>query len=152
MINISLGWVAVIAPWFCLRLLSCGPGFESHIFTFFNLYYWNCIEKIMKIIKKRPGLAHFFKKKLLDRFGQYGTHSTIYNRAPCLKRCMCPPLGLDRKYVFGVVDQCLSISEPNHRVHFTKQGYFSFYRSPRIEHRKYFSYQGYIDIKVEASN
>ena len=34
---------------------------------FFNLYYWNCIEKITKINKTRPGLAHFlflFKKSI----------------------------------------------------------------------------------------
>ena len=51
--------VAAIAPWFRLRLPSCGPGFESqaHHLCFFN--YWNCNEKITKINKKRPGLAHF---------------------------------------------------------------------------------------------
>ena len=30
-------WVAAIAPWFCLRLPSCGPGFESqahHLYFF----------------------------------------------------------------------------------------------------------------------
>ena len=31
--------------------------------VFLNLYYWNCIEKITKINKKRLGLAHFFLKK-----------------------------------------------------------------------------------------
>ena len=32
-------WVAVIAPWFRLRLPSCGPGFEykHSIYAFFNL-------------------------------------------------------------------------------------------------------------------
>ena len=32
---------AAIAPWFCLYLPSCGPGFESqaHHLCFFNLYY-----------------------------------------------------------------------------------------------------------------
>ena len=62
--------VAAIAPWFRLRLPSCGPGFKSqaHHLRFFNLYYWNCIEKITKITKinkKRPGLAHFLKKLIL---------------------------------------------------------------------------------------
>ena len=49
-----------IAPWFCLRLPSCGRGFKSqaHHLSFFNLYYWNCNEKRTKINKKRPGLAH----------------------------------------------------------------------------------------------
>ena len=32
------------------------------IYAFFNLYYWNWNEKRTKINKKRPGLAHFFKK------------------------------------------------------------------------------------------
>ena len=52
--------MAAIAPWFCLRLPSCGRGFKSqaHHLNFFNLYYWNCNEKRTKINKKRPGLAH----------------------------------------------------------------------------------------------
>ena len=51
--------VADIALWFRLRLPSCGPGFESqaHHLRFFNLYYWNCNEKITKINKKRPSVA-----------------------------------------------------------------------------------------------
>ena len=55
--------MATIAPWFCLRLPFYGPEFESqaHHLGFFILYYWNCIEKITKINKKRPGLAHFLK-------------------------------------------------------------------------------------------
>ena len=59
--------VAAIAPWFHLRLPSCGPGFESqaHHLCFFSI----CIEILMrkerKINKKRPGLAHFFQKKYL---------------------------------------------------------------------------------------
>ena len=54
--------VATIAPWFRLHLPSCSPGLNPKhtIYAFFNLYYWNCIEKITKINKKRPGLAHFF--------------------------------------------------------------------------------------------
>ena len=46
--------VADIAPWFCLRLPSCGPGFESltHHLHFFNLYVWNCYEKRTKINKR----------------------------------------------------------------------------------------------------
>ena len=58
--------MAAIAPWFHLRLPFCGPGFESqaHHLSFFNLHYWNCIEKMAKINKKRPGLAHVFNNKL----------------------------------------------------------------------------------------
>ena len=35
--------VAAIAPWFCLRLLSCGLGSnpKQTIYGFFNLYCWN---------------------------------------------------------------------------------------------------------------
>ena len=38
--KIHLKWMAAIAPWFCLRLPSCGPVFESqaHHLRFFNLY------------------------------------------------------------------------------------------------------------------
>ena len=63
MFNIRQPWVAAIAPWFCLRLPSCGPGFESqaHHLCFFNLYYWNCNEKIMKINKKEAGIGPFLK-------------------------------------------------------------------------------------------
>ena len=59
----SKPWVAAIAPWFRLRLPSCGPGFDPKhtIYAFFN--YWNCNEKITKINKKRPGLAHLKKTK-----------------------------------------------------------------------------------------
>ena len=38
------------------------PSTPSTLFLY--LYYWNCNEKITKINKKRPGLAHFFKKKV----------------------------------------------------------------------------------------
>ena len=59
--------MAAIAPWFRLHLPSCGPGFESqaHHLCFFNLY-WNC-KKRSKINKKRPGLAHFFKNRVICR-------------------------------------------------------------------------------------
>ena len=44
---------------------TAAPGsYPKHtIYAFFNLYYWNCIQKTTKINKKRPGLAHFFKKR-----------------------------------------------------------------------------------------
>ena len=53
--------VAAIAPWFRLRLPSCGPGSNPKltIYAFFNLY-WNC-KKRTKINKKRPRMAHFLK-------------------------------------------------------------------------------------------
>ena len=37
-----------------------GSNPKHTIYAFFNLYYWNCIKKITKVNKKRPGLAHFF--------------------------------------------------------------------------------------------
>ena len=59
---ITFGWPPYIAPWFRLRQPSCGPGSNPKhtIYTFFNLFYWNCNEKITKINKKRIG--PFFKK------------------------------------------------------------------------------------------
>ena len=51
--------VAAIAPWFRLRLPSCGP--KHTIYAFFNLYR-NCNEKRMKINKKEAGMWPFFKK------------------------------------------------------------------------------------------
>ena len=62
--------VAAIAPWFRLCLPSCGPRVRipsTPSMLFFNLN-WNCNEKRTKINKKRPGLAHFFKKKLTHWF------------------------------------------------------------------------------------
>ena len=55
--------VAAIAPWFRLHLPSCSPGLnrKQTIYAFFNLYYWNCNEKVTKINKKWLGMAHFLK-------------------------------------------------------------------------------------------
>ena len=59
-------------PW--LRGFVCAyhpaaPGLDPKhtIYAFFNLY-WNCNEKRTKINKKRPGLAHFFKKSCYDYY------------------------------------------------------------------------------------
>ena len=41
--------------------MAPGSNPKQSIDAFFNLYYWNFIEKITKINKKRPGLAHFYK-------------------------------------------------------------------------------------------
>ena len=56
--------VAAIALWFCLRLPSCSPGFESpaHHLCFFQFVLWHCNKKGTKINKKRPGLAHSKKE------------------------------------------------------------------------------------------
>ena len=55
--------VAAIAPWFCLRLPSYGPGFESqaHHICFFQFVLLKLYWDETKINKKRPGLAHFKK-------------------------------------------------------------------------------------------
>ena len=57
--------ITILAPWYCLRLLSSGCGFKSqpHHLCFFNLYFWNCVEKRRKINKKEAGIGPFKKKK-----------------------------------------------------------------------------------------
>ena len=54
---------AAIAPWFCLRLPSCGPGFESqaHHLCFIQ-FVLKLKRKKNKNKQKEAGLAHFFKK------------------------------------------------------------------------------------------
>ena len=55
---------AAIAQWICLRLPSCGPGFESqahhlcfyHLYSYFVLHY---VKKRMIVNKKRPGFGPF---------------------------------------------------------------------------------------------
>ena len=49
---------------------ALGSNPKHTIYTFFNLYYWNCDEKRTKINKKRPGLAHFKKEDANDWFLQ----------------------------------------------------------------------------------
>ena len=45
----TVGWVAAIAPWFRLRLLSCGPGSNpKHSINVFSI----CIIKIVIGIRK----------------------------------------------------------------------------------------------------
>ena len=58
-VGLNLG-VAAIAPWFRLRLPSCGPGFESqahHQFVLLKLYQENNENK-----QKEAGIGPFFKK------------------------------------------------------------------------------------------
>ena len=104
-------WVAAIAPWFCLRLPSCSPGFESqaHHLCFFN--YWNCNEKRTKINKKRPGLAHLKKQRsnrelellLVENKSQYPTwltrnivgHGNLCTLPPRSKKQSVGPIRID---------------------------------------------------------
>ena len=59
--QIDVCWATAIAPWFCLRLPSCDPGFKSlaHQLGFFNLYCWNCNlnEKRTKINEREAGFG-----------------------------------------------------------------------------------------------
>ena len=49
---------AAIAQWFCLRLPSSSPGFESQAR---HLYYWNWNEKRTKINEKEAGIGPYLK-------------------------------------------------------------------------------------------
>ena len=52
------GYVCVYHP------AAAGSNPKHTIYAFFNLYYWNCIEEIMKINKKRQGLAQIKKQSV----------------------------------------------------------------------------------------
>ena len=45
--------------------VTLGSNSKHIIYTFWNLYFWNCNKKRKKINKKRPGLAHILKKYAL---------------------------------------------------------------------------------------
>ena len=57
-------------------LPSCGPGFESQVqhirLGFFNL---NPKRREINSNKKSPGLSHFFKKKLFQKFSKFRPYS-----------------------------------------------------------------------------
>ena len=64
--KITFGWLPELCGLvYTYHPATPGSNSKHNIYAFFNLYYWNCIEKNMEINKKRPGLAHFFKKRLL---------------------------------------------------------------------------------------
>ena len=56
-------WASAIAQWICLRLPTCGPGFESQAqqvrLAFFNLNL-NCNVKCTKIKQKEDGIDPYF--------------------------------------------------------------------------------------------
>ena len=99
MVNFTAGKKSICCS-FCLigKLLLCVGGRNSSVvlsppailqprvripstpsMLFFNLYYLNCIEKIMKINKKRPGLAHFKKDKTIDQNGPPFKVSSLFS-------------------------------------------------------------------------
>ena len=56
-------WAAAIAPWYRLRLPSCGRGFEpqAHHLPFFSLYYCNSNEKRTKINKIEAAIGPWWR-------------------------------------------------------------------------------------------
>ena len=56
--------VAAIAPWFCLRLPSCGPGFESqaHHLRFFQFVLMKLYRDNNENKQKEIGIGPFLKK------------------------------------------------------------------------------------------
>ena len=59
--------VAAIAPWFCLHLPSCGPGFESqaHHLCFFQ-FVLKLEQEKNKNKQKEAGIGPFLKKQWLQ--------------------------------------------------------------------------------------
>ena len=57
--------MAAIAPWFCLRLPSCGPGFESqaHHPCFFQFVLLKFYRENDENKQKEAGIGLFFRKK-----------------------------------------------------------------------------------------
>ena len=58
-------WVAAIAPWFHLRLPSCGPGFDSqaHHLRFFQFVLLKLYRGNGKNKQKEAGIGPFFEEK-----------------------------------------------------------------------------------------
>ena len=66
--RVATGLDAAIAQWIRLRLLFCYPGFKHTIYALI-IYSQICATlscERTKINKKRPGLAHLFKKKVAE--------------------------------------------------------------------------------------
>ena len=57
--------MVAIAPWFCLRLPSCGPGFKSqaHHLSFFQFVLLKLYRENNKNKQKEAGIGPFFLKK-----------------------------------------------------------------------------------------
>ena len=86
----SIKWsnlAAAITLWYRLCLPSCSRGFKSqaHIYTFFNLYYWNCNEKRTKEHKRGRDWSIFKVVKFwMNNFGQ--KTKTIWIKKIILRR------------------------------------------------------------------
>ena len=85
---------------------------------FFNLCYWNCIEKMTKINKKRPGLAHL--KKIVNPF---------FFRARILEirsiKCSDPSLGNKKIHFHVTSSSSLSTGNRCHKQDVTSStGYW----------------------------
>lgn len=67
MVTNLIGQAAAIAPWFCLRLPSYGPGLNPMrtVYAFSNVYHRNCDwnEKRTKISKKDVGIGPYLKNR-----------------------------------------------------------------------------------------
>ena len=72
-------WVAAIAPWFRLRLPSCGPGFESqaHHLCFFQFVLLKLYQENNENKQKRPELAHFYKIYIMRSCTSYCDNNLI---------------------------------------------------------------------------
>ena len=57
-----------------LRPRVCIPSTPSTLFSICIIQ--NCIEKITKMNKKRPGLAHFFKRSMIKIYVWKNTHNS----------------------------------------------------------------------------
>ena len=57
--------VVAMAPWFCLRLPSCGPGFESqaHHLCFFQFVLLKLHRENNEIKQKEAGIGPFLKNR-----------------------------------------------------------------------------------------
>ena len=54
-------WAVVIAPWFCLHLLLCSPGFEfqAHHQHYFQFVFWKLQQEKDENKQKEAGIGPF---------------------------------------------------------------------------------------------
>ena len=63
--SLELEWVGAIAPRFCLRLPSCGPGFESqaHHLCFFQFVLLKLYQENNENKQKEARIGPYLKKQ-----------------------------------------------------------------------------------------